>query len=287
MAAGGGAPAFSASEAALEGFRVIRAHWRLVAGWGLFNLLALAAIIALVVILFVAAIVAAGDPERSAVVVGLVGAGAGALGVVTTTVLVAAALYRLILRPGPPGFLYLRIGGDEGRLLLVWLGLGGGFLLLAAVAALLSWGALMTAGPLAALLTAFVAATALLVVAVRFSLAGPMTIAEGRIRLLGAWSLTRGRTLPLTGMGLLVFCFQMMVLIAGWIVLSLVIGGVFGLESLGAVNFEDASALTDHPGAYLTQMTADIVFAPVLLVISQAPLAAAYKAFTGTPPPQA
>ena len=43
--------AFSASDAALEGFQMLRTHWRVVVGWAVFNLLALVAMIVITVIL--------------------------------------------------------------------------------------------------------------------------------------------------------------------------------------------------------------------------------------------
>ena len=42
--------AFSASDAALEGFQMLRTHWRVVVGWAVFNLLALVAMIVITVI---------------------------------------------------------------------------------------------------------------------------------------------------------------------------------------------------------------------------------------------
>src|ERR1700754_122284 len=56
---------FSASDAALEGFQMLRTHWRVVVGWGLFNLLALVAMVVVTVILGVGIGVAAGLDEAS------------------------------------------------------------------------------------------------------------------------------------------------------------------------------------------------------------------------------
>ena len=53
---------FSASDAALEGFQVIRRHWRVIVGWAVFNLLAIMAVVVAFVIVGVGyAIIAGGD----------------------------------------------------------------------------------------------------------------------------------------------------------------------------------------------------------------------------------
>jgi len=64
---------FSASDAAVEGFRVIRSHWRLVVGWALFNVLGLIAATVLAAVLIGIAAVASTTSATAGTVGGAVG----------------------------------------------------------------------------------------------------------------------------------------------------------------------------------------------------------------------
>src|SRR5258706_11339889 len=86
--------AFSPSDAALEGFQVLRRHWRVVIGWAAFNLIGMGAIIvaALFVTVGLVASRAVGDSALGGV--GSVVALGGDLLIQT---IVSVGLYRLLL----------------------------------------------------------------------------------------------------------------------------------------------------------------------------------------------
>src|SRR5688572_13661671 len=95
---------FSASDAALEGFQLIRRRWRVVLGWAGFNLLAL---IMLIVVTAVLSFVAASMGAASAPAVALGGLAVG-FGALFTQAVLAVGVFRLDLRPEEPSFLHLR-----------------------------------------------------------------------------------------------------------------------------------------------------------------------------------
>lgn len=277
---------FSASDAALDGFRVIQRHWRVVAGWAGFNLLALVGMVLISAIGILAAVavisVSHGGREAAAMMGSLIGGLVGGIGTLLIEVAVVTALFRMLLRGGEPGFFYLRLGRDEARLLGVWLTV----LLGAFVLAFLLVGVISLAGRLgtwAGLLTAVAGVAGFVWLGVRLSLAGPITFAERRFGLAAAWRMSRGRFWPLLGMTLLSLCLLALVAVAAWILLFLAMGAVSGFQG-GMITLSDPESLRSHPGRYLLQLGAQLLFAPVLWVISQAPLMNAYRAFSEAPP---
>jgi hypothetical protein len=270
---------FSASDAALEGFRVIREHPRLIAGWAVFNLLALVAMVVLTVIVLLTVGLAAGGGASAAAaqVSGAVGGVVGALGAFLIQAMVVAALYRVLLRPDEPGFLYLRLGPDELRILGVWL-----ILIVAAVPivglAVLGVSAAAQAGFGAAVLVGLALGVGVLLLAQRFVLATVISFAERRIRVIEAWRLTRGHTWSLLGMNLLAGCLAALVAIVAWILLFVTMWALSGFHEFGLATLSDPESLKSQPGRYLFQLAAQLMFAPVISVITQAPLVAAYKA---------
>ena len=61
--------------------------------------------------------------------------------------------------------------------------------------------------------------------------------------------------------------------------LFVLVGAATGFQDLGLLTLSDPDALKTRPGPYLFQLAAQLLFAPVLGVISPAPRGAAYKAF--------
>jgi hypothetical protein len=113
---------------------------------------------------------------------------------------------------------------------------------------------------------------------VRFSLAAPATFAAGRLRIASSWKLTRGRTAPLLGMNVLALCLLAMVAVVGWFALWLLVGSVSGFRDLGLSSLSDPESINSRPMAALVQIVGEILYAPVLWAISQAPVVAAYRA---------
>ena len=126
------------------------------------------------------------------------------------------AIYRAVLKPAESGRAYLRFGRDEWNMfLLMMLSV---VLVLAVELAGVGIGVgiyatpLLTEAKFSLIAVVVLALLALLpVVLVRWSLAGPVIVAEGRFDLGRAWSLTRGRLWPMVGMLLLAG-------ILGWVV---------------------------------------------------------------------
>jgi hypothetical protein len=275
---------FSASDAAIDGFRVIREKWRLIVGWSAFNLLALIILVVVATIsIFIAAAVSP-SPEAATTAGAVIGFILAGLGTMTVEAVIVAGLYRAVLRPDEPGFLGLRLGLDEIRLVVVWVAL-------ITFAGVVSAIAMNLAGPLGqaggtalsvAVLLAILAAT--FYVFVRLSLAGPMTFDRRRITLAGSWRLTRGRFWALLGMCALVICLLALAAVLGWFLMLGLTGLLFGFQGMTLFPGSDAEAMVSQPGPYLFQLTAQLLFAPVLWVIVHAPLAAAYKAFRDPQP---
>jgi len=122
------------------------------------------------------------------------------LGGILSAAILNAAVYRAVIEPRNRGFAYLRFGMREIWLVvlyvaqfLLWFAMivlaviaVGGISAMAAHFEGRSWGAV--AGVVAGLLAAFT----LIVVALRLSMAAPMTFADGEFRLFQSWRLTRG-----------------------------------------------------------------------------------------------
>jgi len=270
---------FSASDAALEGFQVLGRQWRVVVGWGVFNLLAIVAMIVVAVILGVGIGLADGVDKASSAA-GVIGAVVGALvtGLIETVLIVA--VYRLMLRPADPGFLHLRIGRDEGRLFVVGLVLVLGVVAFASLAYFLigALGFLGVAGRVAGALVVLAVGGWL---ALRLGLAAPISFAEQKIDFARSWRMTRGQVWPLLGMWVLNVCLVMLVWLALWLAMFLLSGLLTGFHGFGPA--EGGEALQAHPGRYLLEAIVPVLCTPVLLVLSQAPWVAAYRALS-TPP---
>ena len=271
--------AFSASDAALEGFQMLRTHWRVVVGWAVCNVLALVAMIVITVILGVGIGLAAGIDQASGAAGAIGGVAGGLVTALIETVLIVG-VYRVMLRPGDPGFLHLRLGRDEGRLFLVGLIYVCGVVLFASLAYLLTglFGFLGVAGHVVgALLVAAVGGW----LALRFGLAGPIGFAERRIDFARSWRLTRGQGWPLLGMWFLNFCLVMLVWLALWLAVFVLSGLLTGFH--GFASAEGGEALQSHPGRYLIEGVIPILCLPALLVISQAPWVSVYRSLTAEP----
>lgn len=130
-----------------------------------------------------------------------------------------AAVFRAVLEPQNRGFFYLRLGKDELWQALIYLCLcvlffivamlvlfGGGALGAAAwfigSLAPAPWSGVIQGIGIAAVVVAAVVAFAW--VALRLSLAAPMSFADRTFRLFESWTLTRGQTWRLFGLALLV-----------------------------------------------------------------------------------
>lgn len=270
---------FSASDAALEGFQLMRRRWRVVLGWAGFNLLALIMVVVLSAVLSVIA-AAVGGGGASTPVLAFAGL-AGGLATLFTQSIIAAGVFRIELRPEEPAFLHLRLGRDELRLVVVWLITITGAWVVGWGATLLG-GLLGFGGGLIELLGVLLAAY----LGLRFLLAAPIAFAERKIDFVRSWRLTRGRVLPLLGMSALSICLIALLMIVVFVVLAAIATSVAGLDGL-SVLFAGAEALQQHPAVFLLAFAVEIILIPVLWVLGAAPLVAAYRAFTAESGPAA
>ena len=265
---------FSASDAALEGFNLIRRRWRVVLGWAVFNLLALVMVVVLsailsLVVTAVAGGVATNTPAMAAAGIFVV------LCTLLTQAIIAAGVFRLELRPDEPSFLHLRIGAAEVRLVAVWvLSLTGAWVI--------GWAGALVGGAMGSVgvLAEGVAGLLVIYLGLRLALAGPVSLAERKVDFPRSWALTRGRVLAMLGMSALSFCLIALVMVAVLVALVLAALAIGGVRALSGV-FGGAEALQNHPAVFLLVFAVQIVLTPVFWMLAMAPLAVAYRAFGG------
>jgi hypothetical protein len=272
--------AFSASDAALEGFQVLRRHWRVAVGWCLFSVIGF---VALLVAAFMAILVASlAAPSRDAATAagGILGGLIFGLGAVGVELMVVTALYRLMLRPETPmGMFYLRISRDEARLLGLWIVMLAGFGA-AGVAAYALASFLARFGGLASVAGVLLLLLALAWLVLRLSLAGPANLAEHGLGVVQSWRLTRGRVWATAGAALIASCLFALLAVVVWILTFVIQAAIGGFHSFAPVDLSDPQAFAERPGAYAFGMLAELALGPVYWVIAAAPFAAIYRTLT-------
>ena len=291
---------FSATDIALEGFRVTRERWVPVLVWSVvefvYNLVSFAILAVMAgpaLNAFMAASTTATDPQQ---VLSKMSALAPAMlvllpvGLVFQSVL-QCAFFRAVLKPGDKRFYYLSLGRDELRVIGAMLLLYVLFILYymtAAIALITPVVALNAAGlqPLAgifAVLGAAAALCALIYAAVRLSLFVPQVFAEGGTDLRAAWRLTQGRFWVLLGVYVMAAILALFVYLLGNVFMML-------MHALTASQWVSAADLAKEKGLSLTTLfqplsvaaTAMLAFFGTLMrIIMAAPSPAAYAALKG------
>lgn len=292
---------FSATEAAFEGFRIVRRHPLAIVFWGLAYVLFFVAFFALVGgqlagVIAQAEALQGGEPDVSDLQAlgqsyfAILGLGAP-LGLLLSAVL-SAGVARAVLNPSQKAFGYLRLGGDELRVLAVNLilsiALGLGFFVLAmivgVVAGVVGQGN-QGAGILVGVLLGLAFAVLAIWIAVRLSLAVPVTMAEKRIAPFASFAVTKGHFWPLLGMAVIAFIMSILVSLLGSVIalpIMMFTGG--GLAQLAALEGQSTAAIiqTAAPGLLAWGVVNAIVSALQLAVL-YAPFAAAYRDIKGLP----
>lgn len=300
--------AFSATDAAFEGFRLVRRNPMAMVAWALlYAVLSLTALFAmstaidpLIAWSEMAEAMEAGSPTPEEVGQLFQAFGAVLLRVVWLAplgLLVSAMLYaavaRGVLEPGARSFGYLRLGMDEWRVLVVSLVLSILMGLLCFVVMVLigliagvsaasgaNWGWLV--GLLAGL-----AGLALIVwLAVRLSLAVPITVAEKRMAFFDSFAMTRGRFWPLFGMAIIALVMTLIIgLLASIVTMPLAM--MSGLESWNFGAHSDPeiirAALDVSNPWVIASAVVDAIVSALTVGVLYAPFAAAYLGLKSTP----
>lgn len=201
---------FSATDAAFEGFRVTRQHFGAVMVWAVVWLVGLIVMVMAslpFVAPYMAEIVAAGgDPEALSVAAASSIQRAGLTFIPVALLLqglLSPAVYRAVLRPDEKGVAFLRLGADEGRVLIVALVAGGVSVALNLGGMWLESWAMQTMGLVARLIVSLVVFVVLVIVGVRLSLVAPMTFMKRRLAFREGWRASGKLFWPLLGISVL------------------------------------------------------------------------------------
>lgn len=300
--------AFSATDAAFEGFRLVRRNPVALVGWTLLYLVyTLATLFASggmmrsmsVWLEQVEALEAGPPPSSPEALLPIMESYMAAmshmawaipLSLVIGAVLMAA-IARAVLTPGTGGFGYMRLGMDEVRVFVVTLVIAILYAIATAVAfvaalilggiaisVLEGWGALV-------MVLAILAAIAFMIwLGVRWSLAVPITIDQKKFAFFDSFAATKGRFWPLLGMALIAFIMVVIVsLLAGIVTMPISMMG--GMSMFGTMSDDPTEMFRNfnptNPWMIASSVVNAIVYALTVAVI-YAPFSAAYRDIVGT-----
>ncbi|MEW5687819.1 MAG: hypothetical protein AB1942_23135 [Pseudomonadota bacterium] len=289
---------FSATDAALEGFRITRERPKALLAWTGFCF-AVSIVSALITINMPAETrqaleVLQNDPsatpdgrvlmEALAILSPLLLFG------LAVQCIMAAAVYRVILRPQDHAFHFLRVGKDEGRLI-------GLTLIYAVMAIMLVVAVQLVVGIIAALASllgqgvfSFVFAAAelfvlglLVYIAVRMSLAPVISFDRKKLSIFDSWAITRGQFWRLTGAYLLAICcvfvvaiLFMMLFMAVATIVMLMLGG--SISELMKIFQPDETTLQTYLNPFMiAYMVVGGLFTAIYYAVVAAPGAVAYR----------
>lgn len=305
--------AFSATDAALEGFRIARQQPKAMLIWALASLLiSLVASFGMVLLfgdtlnqMMTASETPQTDPSQAFALLGQMAI--FYLFLIPFLLLIfsvfTTAVYRAVLRPEDSRFAYLRLGGDEGRQAVVMLVLGLlGFIVSFAVMFILiliigvlgfaagagGGGAMPGVGFFIGIVVAYLGMIAVAIAFwVKFSFAGPMTFAEKRIRLFQSWKATNGHFWPLFGSYLLAAILGVLVSFLGGVISFAAMmalgapatGGLFGMMQSMEGDFSSLAAYFTLP--VIANMIVSAFFSALTYAIFLAPPAVAYRDIMG------
>lgn len=300
--------AFSGSDAAFEGFRLVRRNPMALVAWTLlYAVVSLASLFAMS--RAIGPITAWGErmealesqspsatPEQ--VMSAFQGFGEVMLSLawllpvsLIVTAMLMAAVARAVLNPRSGGFGYLRLGMDEVRVFVVTFVLG--------ILAFVAWFALVAlvvilagiAGATGAdwmwlfvVLGGFAGVGAIIWLYVRLSLAVPITVAENRFAFFDSFAVTRGHFWSLLGMAVIAFVMVLVISLLSWVV-TLPLGMMAGAESWTFGSNSDpeivAAALdVTNPWIIASALAEAVVYA-LTVGVMYAPFAAAYRDLKG------
>lgn len=300
--------AFSATDAAFEGFRLVRRKPMALVAWTLlYAVLSLASLFAMSNSMGgmiewaerAEALENAGAAATPADVMAMFqGFGQVMLGLawllpvsLAVGAMLMAAVARAVLNPRAGGFGYLRLGMDELRVFVVTLVLGL-LMICAWIALCILIGVLAgIAGAsganwlwLVAVIGGLAGVAAIVWLAVRLSLAVPITVAENRFAFFDSWGLTRGRFWPLLGMAVIAVVMVLVVqLLSSIVTMPIAMMTGHGMWSFGANSDPEAirTALDiSNPWVIASALAEAVVYA-LTIGVMYAPFAAAYRDIKG------
>ena len=296
---------FSATDAAFEGFRVVRRKPLVLLWWAAFYLISFALIFLLAAGPIAGLMAAAADLEN-------MGPGATPedlqpfimaylaifpivipLGILMGAIL-NAAVARSVLQPGASAFGYLRLGMDEVRVAVVSVVLS----IVMGLAAMVLFGvagaiagflgaAEVPGGPLIMVVIFLAAVAAMIWLAVRLSLAIPITVAEKKFAFFDSFKVTGGHVWGLIGMAVIAFVMTLVVSILTSIVffpITMGFGAAVDWQSLEGMN---AMGILQAIGPMVAvAIILQAVSSALLAAVMYAPFAAAYRDLKGTGTPE-
>ena len=288
---------FSATDAAFEGFRVVRRAPMSLVFWALFYVVVMAVAFAMMGPSLASAMAAAerlesvGTPTLDDFMpilnsFGLVFSILLPVSLLSSAVM-SAAIARSVLYPTQKALGYLRFGADELRVLAVSVALGIIFIVLMG----LIWGMTFALGAAAVntpvlwlIVVVFflVAWAAFIWLLVRLSLAVPMTLAEKRIVLFDSFRLTKRHFWPLIGMAIIAGVMSFVVSMLGSLVLmpiQLMFGGMERLATVEGLNL--VGMLQQAWPAILSYVVVNAIISALQVAVIYAPFSAAYRDIAG------
>ncbi|MET0272216.1 MAG: hypothetical protein ABW360_04440 [Phenylobacterium sp.] len=275
---------FSASEAALEGFRLTRERPGMILAWSGVYFIGITVIALLMMASLGPDFVEMAKkgrfaPEDAEKVAEMLAQSWPAFMLVLVLVValmsvLTAGIYRMVLRPQEKGVAHLRLGGDELRLTLINLVLFAvGMVCL--VSGFVATAAAERIGPALAIPMGAVILGLTVWVGVRLSMVTPMTFALRKIAIGPAWEMTRGRFWPLFGMIVLAVIFYVMI----WLLINIIgvaIVTVAGGQALGEGQLTPGAAI-----ATLVTIIMQFLLSVLQVVMIYAPFAVAYQQLHG------
>lgn len=300
--------AFSGSDAAFEGFRLVRRNPMALVAWALlYAVVSLASLFAMSTAIgpiteWAERMDALENQSPSAtpeqVLEAFQGIGQVMLSLawlipvsLIVTAMLMAAVARAVLNPRAAGFGYLRLGMDELRVFVVTLVLGI-LMVCAWIAVAVAVGALSgIAGATGAewmwlfvVLAGLAGVAGIIWLAVRLSLAVPITVAENRFAFFDSFGVTRGRFWSLLGMAVIAFVMVLVISMLSWVItlpLGMMAGGdAWSLGSGGDAEAVAAALDVTNPWIIASALAEAVVYA-LTVGVMYAPFAAAYRDLKG------
>ena len=120
-------------------------------------------------------------------------------------------------------------------------------------------------------------------IAVRLSLAAPMTFAERKLRVFESWKATKGRFWSLFGVYFLAGIMGLLVMLLGWVVTAAFSmafgGGMSGFMSLIKPDFTSLSGYFSP--VMIVRLAISSLLSAIYYAVALAPVAVAYQALSG------